>query len=1312
MSVLPEGWEWDYDGTRWLYRYKPSGLVQYHFPKPGDEFPEYVGFGIGSFDLEPEERLASDIQTKRRDTLGGTQSGAVPNLSQRQKKPPAEIDEIGATGYFDPEEFMYLGPGGYADVLTSPEEEDGNRLTGMENISVGGQVSSNATQVGHEPLPLVSQPSGGPNDAPGSGFQASTHIPSHEFLAELASQDTQKCADELAPSELDASHSFTGTALAELSSEGPSGPPPEKGPTGANTNNHSAPSAPIQQPIGAYPLVYASFSFRPSDKDHTSGQSPSDSSINSSGNVHHNSTTASPQEGAIFQAWKPGTKPDADESGLPKRSSLVPWGSSLMEFQNRELGHLDQRRYSSPAQVPTSAINRHPTVLTPSMGPRSSSRDRPCSTPGFRHSPIPAVLRPANRSESPLSQSQTESIAPSSNQETIPLRDTDLTHCPSVLKPAKACHSRPHASTISGSVNAAPGLRPAGLSPPPLKTERMHHHGSKDPPLRMPDFPDYNDHPHPHRVNTMPDQLPSQSHAPSSLGSGLGPGFFVFHAIKPGKDPLVSEITQVMEAQELSTTERPVELSLDPIVPSKISATQVATVQGQQAQATSEYGNSLGHMTTQQAPIQTNSSNAPSSQPQLAPSSHTNETVHDADQSAASEPQRPVTATNGSQTPATSQGTAAFPASQTPNSSSSTSGSLAKLDQSSQTNHMGTPTVNNADLVSNGSLSGSATADLITNFAPLPQTPSISESQASSTTTQQPMPSEPHFPLSTPGDGPESHVQAPAPIPSVYQDHDTIQGLQHSKPPPNPPSQIKPQQVHTQQSSTMNTEWPPAAYQEKPPQSAAPQQVQRPPSQSSETSCDGQSQWRDTSGAKPISFPAANYGNPEQITNATYFAILAVSVTHDIAGIFGTKSGFIPGSLHCLPLSSATTIFCSSHTPPAAGHQSANSPVHAPQSQQAQAPYQTQSPSNGNAPASLGNVGQDMKKWAKKMWKSPTFQQTTAVIGGALMAESMGGDGVAGAMAAHQLYNTSQDQQPGQQPPRPHRPPHVHAQTAPPQSQGLPGPRPNMQPVQQPASNFQPGGVQAPGQPYAVQNPPMQGAPMQMQQRPPAQAPMMSPPTQGQQGQYAMNQPPPQTQGQYIANQQPQYYIPPSEHGTINQQQTINQNFTMNSESNVNAADGSMAAYSQQPAVIQNNQIIIESNQAASESYFAQPPVSLPATSNDVNITNINIEANLSNAQYTQVDLSATYYDNSTTITATDYSTATSTDYNMAATDYNSAATTNVDFQMETMYVAADDVTTMYSTENMNASQGNGEWAAEASATVDYSGGDWGDDWY
>lgn len=1518
MSALPEGWEWDYDGTRWLYRYKPTGLVQYHFPKPGDEFPEYVGFGIGSSDLEPEERLASDMQMKRRDAQSGTQSSSVPNSSsQRKKKQVGESDEIGATGYFDPEGFMYLGPGGHGDTITFHEEEEQDGPMEMDNTSVDRQRHSNATQVkGQEPLSLVSQPLGGLSDVPIPGSAISTHVAPNQFFAELATHDTQKCADELAPIELDAAQSFTRTALAEMSSEGPNGPNTEKG-----SNSHSSPSAPVH-PTAAHPQMYASFAFRPLDRDQTSSQSPNESSDTNSGNTQHSSITSS--QGSIpFQAWRPGTIPDTGETSKPKRSSLAPSGTSIMEFKNHELAHLDQRRYSFPAKVPNSAINRHPTILTPSAVPRSSSRERSCSTPGPPPSPIPTVLRPATRSESPLSQSHHGNTLPSSNPDMTPLRDTDLTHCPSVLKPAKLSYSRPHASTISGNIVIAPGLKPPAQSSPPLKSGDLHHtpaqghHDNKEPPLRMPDFPDYDDRPLPHRVNTMPDHLPSQSHAPSPKRAGLGPGFYVFHEIKPGKDPLDLDTTQGTEVQELSAAERPVELSSDSVVPTNNSVTQAAPGHDGQAQVTSEHGNSLEHTTAHDIHGQTSSNAAASHQPQSSPSSHTNETDPTTTQSAASNPTKPVATT-------TSQEHTTISANHNSDSPNSTSGSVVKPNQSSQSNHVAT--TSNSHSASNGALPGSSTASMSPNFATLPQKHAMPGSQPSNNA---------QFPPSAPGGGPGSQVEVPLPIYSAPQGHGTIQGLHDTTPPSNPPLQAEPQQVHAQTPATINTERPPTSDQEKPSHNYSTQHVQRPPHSPQKPTVAGNLNGLPHQELNPYpvqqpavgvpnklpTWPTSEYSQyPSPMTSPASLAqsqvsspaasIASLHQPPPLASALGHssfQSMFSPGlaspgvpaqtqmqSQHTspptrppvnhaqtappAPVTSPPQPLTTAHRPPAghqmggvphnpnngvpvgtggqssfpsqtqqtmhrppqgiqtpptlipssssypmppkpqqlpgtgvAGQTTAQMPMHQPvqqqQQQQQQLQYQqppqqqsvqpiipqlgniqgqghphthtpqgqvmpsptsthplnsqqpvygpqsqtagpqnanspvnglpsqqAQTPSNGNPAASLSNVGQDVKKWAKKVWKSPAFQQTTTAIGGALFAESMGGDGVAGAMAANQIYNTSQAQQQahpqslqqGQQPLQPQRPPYVHAQTAPSQIQRPPNPRPTLQSAHQPVPNGQPGGVQTPSRPYAIQNPPMQGAPMQMQQRPPAQPPMVNQSSQGQQGLYAVSQPPPQTQGQYITNQ-PILYSPPPEQTIINQQQTINQTFTMNTESNsINTANGSVAGYSQQPTVIQNNQVIVE-NSAASDTYFAQPSAATPVASNDVNVTNVNIESNLSNAQYTHLDSSATYYGNPTATTTTtsdvynvsnntavaDYSATAPTDYSATATDYSNVTTTNVDFQMETMHMATDDVSAMYGTEcvDANATIETDGWAAAASVTVDYSGGDWGDDW-
>lgn len=176
MATLPTGWEWDYDGSRWLYRYTPTGHVQYHFPNVGDEFPAFIDAASPAPDLAPEERLESQQQVKRHASVSG-------NPGRAAQAPPEDrdgwrsrmsataqpvsavweddfgrednhVDEAEEEGVFQPENFMFLGPGTYTDVSPLFEEEEeaarrmvvGAGLNGMENIrGVSPMVSQNTT---------------------------------------------------------------------------------------------------------------------------------------------------------------------------------------------------------------------------------------------------------------------------------------------------------------------------------------------------------------------------------------------------------------------------------------------------------------------------------------------------------------------------------------------------------------------------------------------------------------------------------------------------------------------------------------------------------------------------------------------------------------------------------------------------------------------------------------------------------------------------------------------------------------------------------------------------------------------------------------------------------------------------------------------------------------------------------------------------------------------------------------------------------------------------------------------------------------
>ena len=139
MAGLPVGWEADYDGQRWFYKFKPTGLVQYHFPTEGDEFPDFVDSLSPAPDLAPEERLESQQQVKRQTSTSGTEAPARRTFANANKnsfgmsataKPVSavlEVDDEDAVAdgtVFQPENFMFLGPGTYADVSPLNEEEE------------------------------------------------------------------------------------------------------------------------------------------------------------------------------------------------------------------------------------------------------------------------------------------------------------------------------------------------------------------------------------------------------------------------------------------------------------------------------------------------------------------------------------------------------------------------------------------------------------------------------------------------------------------------------------------------------------------------------------------------------------------------------------------------------------------------------------------------------------------------------------------------------------------------------------------------------------------------------------------------------------------------------------------------------------------------------------------------------------------------------------------------------------------------------------------------------------------------------------
>ncbi|TDZ19535.1 hypothetical protein Cob_v007650 [Colletotrichum orbiculare MAFF 240422] len=136
MSGLPPGWEWDYDGARWFYRYKPNGHVQFHFPKEGDEFPDFVDALSPAPELAPEEKLESQQQLKRRTTTDAdpqtkmhATGGPLADFGMNRSGFGGPLNDDDAEGFcYQPENFMYLGPGAYTDISPPADEDEGGGI--------------------------------------------------------------------------------------------------------------------------------------------------------------------------------------------------------------------------------------------------------------------------------------------------------------------------------------------------------------------------------------------------------------------------------------------------------------------------------------------------------------------------------------------------------------------------------------------------------------------------------------------------------------------------------------------------------------------------------------------------------------------------------------------------------------------------------------------------------------------------------------------------------------------------------------------------------------------------------------------------------------------------------------------------------------------------------------------------------------------------------------------------------------------------------------------------------------------------------
>lgn len=1245
MAHLPEGWESDYDGTRWLYRYTSTGLTQYHFPRPGDEFPELVGLGFGPLGLPPQKKHVGEHEVEKQNTLNGLNSGVPVKKGGDGKKTPASAnggENMSATGYFDPDNFLCFG---FNDV--SPVG-DGN------NAAVG----SSEPLLAELPEESVQSPVG--------------------FVAELASSETAKCAEELAPIELDATQIAPAVLNTNIQHNGPAELPTHRSPVEQKQ--------PVQhptrdmQPVDEYPLVSASFAYPPLK----AANKPVDNGAQGTNSPHTEQKVLASQRPAEDQAdqnkyetWKPTQNTINEEVKNPNRQSMALSSISVLQSQNSELGPMDQKRHSLSGPINSSGTNPHlPGILRQPSDPRKSAA---VSTP----SPTPAVLQPAT--------TPSEASSPQANFQQ---------HSTQNVTPPLPGHGARHESISLGS---RPSVTGSNSPPVPFMLKP-----AQSPPILGAQFPiqaQANEvHPGAHRVSTLPSQLSSHTPSPSPPKLG-GPGIYVFQEITAAP---ISGVGQVQHKPQDSIAAKPSSNGQDtsshkpqqstgqshsiineplpviaplsvskpqtPTSPDKASAnigpagsrppnpqyTSVPSPQGATQHPASPRPSvqNIPHAGT----IQTQGSSGPISTTSQGPSAHqsqgqNHQIFSQASSTTASAPigqqnqaqnQRPpsvpgssphlppgahvqsqpsTTNTSNSQVPiqGSNHGVAAtihisggisltgkvsnHPQAPVPNSQSAVQRPPSNPNQRppstqpvthplgssqsaptgvgpGQSNPHSSPTVNPVSPLQSQVSSPTA------SIASLHRPPSSASSHSHVTATQGGV-----LAQNRPPTGVTHQSSPPAPRPTIAQVHQAQGGLQNgqspkppatgpSKPFPMLPGQVKPmpsqvgsppipvqaQSVHATPAQTQ--------YQQNQMGPVKPLQQHQGNQQTTQVLAHRPPQQQNVQGhhthlpgnpmpgqpmtgtvqqghprppvhsvsaqqSIPVHSPP-NMQGPGQHMNQSVGQFNQSHGGHSVAN--QTQGA------HVQPQVSQMTQYPNATNPgTSAVQQFSNGQIMGQgQQQQFAQPPGTQYSlpqtigqgkpfDSAQAAAALSDAGKKMKKWAKKTWKTnPALKQTTAAVGGAIIAGSLGGNEVAGAALATKIYNTSQNTPQNGQPQRPPGPQHAH--TAPPQAHQLPGTnaafpqgiqamnRPQLQQGLQ-QQNVQPIGTQTPGRPPVVQNPGMVGAPANnnaLQQQPGQQQLMMNQRPPNQISRPPVGRPPiPQTQ-QPTAFNQPVYQAAPN----------------------------------------------------------------------------------------------------------------------------------------------------------------------------------------
>ncbi|KAK1833312.1 hypothetical protein QBC39DRAFT_49291 [Podospora conica] len=411
MASLPEHWESDYDGNRWFFRYKPTGIIQYTFPKPGDEFPEFIDASAPPLDLPPEEKLVSQQQVKRKGTSDSTSAKSTDK--QGDDVTSATLAKGEGGGFWFQPDFMYLGPGSYNDISPVDEKDEeqvglgfGGKKGSETDVTQDGRSHiSPETSAGTTPLPSNTQTAAA-TPVLGSVAEVAVELPTRRaavgVVAELPSETTARCRDEIHPAPVE----LPGHGTTERNS-------------GPASYNSAFDIAPVE-------LSGASAS-RTTLPDVSEKRSASPASRNSRQSYQN------PTAQAVLQAHRPSSV-----AAEPTGEKYQPYNPvRYVPPQN------DSRRPSQPVVPP------------PSTGPRygetsfhTAPTQGPADVPSFLRPPQPPPKRPLDD-------------APQGNQPPPPFQGNMAgTRVPSILQPARGRPNLPLQTSVASIASSSKQYEP------------------------------------------------------------------------------------------------------------------------------------------------------------------------------------------------------------------------------------------------------------------------------------------------------------------------------------------------------------------------------------------------------------------------------------------------------------------------------------------------------------------------------------------------------------------------------------------------------------------------------------------------------------------------------------------------------------------------------------------------------------------------------------------------------------------------------------------------------------------------------------